>query len=58
MPLLVSFITKLMLLMIVPCITKYLTCLVSAQVNKVQYAMPVQQGYVKLHLTMENITHP
>ena len=58
MPLLVSFITKLMLLMIVPCITKYLTCLVSAQVNKLQHTVPVQQGYIKLQPTTENITHP
>ena len=27
-------------------------------VNKPQYGMPVQQGYIKLHPTMENITHP
>ena len=28
------------------------------QVNKLQHAVPVQQGYTKLHLTMKNITHP
>ena len=28
------------------------------QVNKLQHAVPVQQGYIKLHLTMVNITHP
>ena len=31
---------------------------VSAQVNKLQHAVPIQQGYIKLHLTTENITHP
>ena len=35
-----------------------LTHFVSAQVNKLQHAVPVQQGYIKLHLTKENITHP
>ena len=35
-----------------------LTHFVSAQVNKLQHAVPVQQGYVKLQPTMENITHP
>ena len=47
-----------MLLMIVPCIINCLTCFVSAQVNKLQNAVQVQQGYIKLQLTMENITHP
>ena len=47
-----------MLLMIAPCIINCLTCFVSAQVNKLQHAMPVQQRYVKLQRTMENITHP
>ena len=31
---------------------------VSAQVNKLQHAVPIQQGYIKLHLTTENVTHP
>ena len=31
---------------------------VSAQVNKLKHAVPVQQGYRKLHPTTENITHP
>ena len=44
-----------MLLMIAPCV---INCLVSAQVNKLQHAVPVQKGYIKLQLTMENITHP
>ena len=35
----------LMLLMIVPCIVNCLTCFVSAQVNKLQHAVPVQQRY-------------
>ena len=35
----------LMLLMIVPCIINCLTCFVSDQVNKLQYAVPVQQRY-------------
>ena len=48
----------LMPLMIVPCIINYLTHSVSAQVNKLQHAVPVQQGYTKLQLTTENITHP
>ena len=29
-----------------------------AQVNKLQHAVPVQQGYIKLHLATENISHP
>ena len=47
-----------MLLMIAPCIINCLTHFVSAQVNKLQHAVPVQQGYIKLQLTTENITHP
>ena len=35
----------LMMLMIVPCIVNCLTCFVSAQVNKLQHAVPVQQRY-------------
>ena len=58
MPLLVPVITILMLLMIAPCIINCLTHFVSAQVNKLQQAVPVQQGYTKLKLTIENITHP
>ena len=34
-----------MLLMIVPCIINCLTCFVSAQVNKLKHAVPVQQRY-------------
>ena len=37
--------TILMLLMIVPCIISCLTCFFSAQVNKLQHAVPVQQRY-------------
>ena len=48
----------LMLLMIVRCIINCLTCFVSAQVNKLQHAVPVQQTYIKLQPTMENIVHP
>ena len=48
------FSTILILLMIVPCTTNYLSHFVSAQVNKPQNAVLVQQGYTKLHLTMEN----
>ena len=58
MLLLIPVITILMLLMIAPCIINCLTHFVSAQVNKLQHAVPVQQGYIELHLTMENITHP
>ena len=58
MPLLIPVITILMLLMIVPCIINCLTHFVSAQVNKLQHAVPVQQGYIKLQPTTENITHP
>ena len=47
-----------MLHMIAPCIINCLTCFLSAQVNKLQYAVPVQQRHIKLHRTMENITHP
>ena len=48
----------LMLLMIAPCINNCLTHFISAQVNKLQHGVPVQQGCIKLHLTMGNITHP
>ena len=53
-----AVIIVLTLLMIAPCIINCLTNFVSAQVNKLQHAVPVQQGYIKLQLTMENITHP
>ena len=49
MPLLVLVIIILMLLMIAPCTINCLTGFVSAQVNKLQHAVPVQQGYIKLH---------
>ena len=58
MPLLIPVITTSMLLMIAPCTINCLTCFVSAQVNKLQHEVPVQQGYTKLHPTTENITHP
>ena len=48
----------LMLLMIAPCFINCLTHFVSTQVNKLQHAVPVQQGYIKLQPTMENIAHP
>ena len=48
----------LMLFMIVLCIINCLTCCISAQVNKLQHAVPVKQGYIKLQPTTENITHP
>ena len=48
----------LMMCMIAPCIIICLTPFVSTQVNKLQLAVPVQQGYMKLQPTMENITHP
>ena len=35
----------LMMLMIIPCTVNCLTCFVSAQVNKLQHAVPVQQRY-------------
>ena len=47
-----------MLLMISPCITNCLTFFVCAQINKLQHAVPVQQGYIKLELTTEKTTHP
>ena len=56
MPLLLPVFTVLMLLMIAPCIVNCLTRFVSAQVNKLQHTVPVQQGYIKLYLTIENIT--
>ena len=56
MPLLIPVVTILMLLMIAACIIDCLTHFVSAQVNKLQYAVPVPQGYVKLWPTTENIT--
>ena len=58
MPLLIPVITILMLLMIAPCIINRLTSFVSDQVKTLQHAVPIQQGYIKLQLTMENITHP
>ena len=58
MPLPVPVITILMLLMIAPCIINCLIHFVSAQVNKLQYAVPVQQEHIKLEPTRENITHP
>ena len=58
MPLLVLAITILMLLVFAPCIINCLTHFVSAQVNKLQHAVPVKQGYIKLQLTTENITRP
>ena len=57
-PLLIPVITILMLLMIAPCIIDCLTRFVSAQVNKLQHAVSVQRGYMKLEPTMENTTHP
>ena len=35
----------LMILMIIPCTVNCLTCFISAQVNKLQHAVPVQQRY-------------
>ena len=58
MPLLIPVITILMLLMIVPRTISCLTRFCSAHVNKLQHAVPVEQGYIKLPPTMENITHP
>ena len=58
MPLLILVIIILMLLLIAPCIINCLTHFVIAQVNKLQHEEPVQQGYIKLQLTTENITHP
>ena len=58
MPLLIPVITIMMLLMIAPCSINCLTHFVSSQVNKLQHAVPVQQGYIKLQPTTENITHP
>ena len=58
MPLLIPVMTILMLLVIGPCIINCLTHFVSAHVNKLQYEVRVQQGYIKLHPTMENITNP
>ena len=58
MPLLIPVITIMMLLMIAPCSINCLTHFVSSQVNKLQHAVPVQQGHIKLHPTTGNITHP
>ena len=58
MPLLVPVINILMLLVMAPCIINFLTHFVSVQVNKLQHAVPVQQGCIKPQPTMENITHP
>ena len=51
MPLLIPIITIWMLLMIVPCIINCLTHFVSAQVNKLQHAVLVQQRFIKLQPT-------
>ena len=58
MPLLVPVITTLMLLLIAPCIINCLTHFVSAQVNKLPHAVPVQQEIIKLYPTTENIIQP
>ena len=58
MLLLIPVITILMLLMIAPCIINRLTRFVSAQVNKLQHAVPVQKEYIKLQPTTENVTCP
>ena len=58
MPLLIPVITIVMLLMVAPCIINCLSLFASAEVNKLQHAVPVQQGYIKLQLTPETITHP
>ena len=58
MPLLIPVITILMLLMIVPCIIVCLTHFVSSQVNKLQHAVPVQQGCIKLHSILEKYHSP
>ena len=42
LPLLVFVVTILMLLLIAPCIINCLACFVSALVNKLQHAVPVQ----------------
>ena len=47
MPLLVLVITILMLLVIAPCIINCLIHFVSAQVNKLQHAVPVQTRIYK-----------
>ena len=57
MPLLVLIVPILMLLMIAPCIINCLTHFVSAQVNKLQHAVTLQQGYIKVQPTTENIIH-
>ena len=56
MPLLVLVITILMLLVIAPCIINCLIHFVSAQVNKLQHVVPVEQGYIKLQPTTEKIS--
>ena len=48
----------LMLLMIAPCIINCLTHFICAQVNKLQHVVSVQQGCIKPHPTMGNLTHP
>ena len=59
MSLLTPVSTILILLIIVPCSINYLTHFVSAQVNKLQNAVLVQQGYINLHqLQKTSITHP
>ena len=59
MSLLTPVSTILTLLIIVPCSINYLTHFVSAQVNKLQNAVLVQQGYIKLYQPQKtSITHP
>ena len=50
--------TILILPMIDSCIINCLTHFVSAQVNKLQHTVPVQQGYLKLHPAMVYVIHP
>ena len=50
MPQTSPFYTILKQLMIAPRVINWLSCFVSAQVNKLQHAMPVQQGYINYRL--------
>ena len=57
MPLLIPVITIMTLLMIAPRIVNCLSHFISAQVNKLQHAVPVQQRYIELRPTTGDSTN-
>ena len=57
MPLLIHVITILILLMIAPCVINCLSLLSLPRSTSYKNAVLVQQGYIQLNLTTENIYH-